>query len=295
MGSIEEMEAALDAMEGIADDGGELTDNLAREARVRSAYLGWCKDFGKESDETRFQVFMSNFLAMEEYANESGKMMTLNKFADYTEEEYITATTAVAAPIIEEEPAAPTIQELKAAAAEEKALVVVAEDVVTSVVKEDTKAEAKAVADAEAATKKEQEIAAKAEAAARKKDEATEKASVSASNLAATNEKERKERQAAQEKAAEKLRLENEATAIAAAKAIAEIEAAQTAKRRANEAKAAELALQQAKIAEAKQAKVSSTNTFTRFTPPVPATKKAEPIKPKAIPSPTPKAGKFGT
>ena len=123
MGSIEELEAALDAMEGIADDGGELTDNFAREARVRSAYIGWCKDFGKESDETRFQVFMSNFLAMEEYANESGKMMTLNKFADYTEEEYITATTTVTTPVIEEEAAAPTIQELKDAAAQEEALV----------------------------------------------------------------------------------------------------------------------------------------------------------------------------
>ena len=79
---------ALDSLEGIAEDGGELDpENLSREARVRSAYLGWCADFGKEPDEARFPQFSSNYLAMEAYANENGKEMTLNKFADCTEEE----------------------------------------------------------------------------------------------------------------------------------------------------------------------------------------------------------------
>ena len=40
--SVEELEVALDSMEGIAPDGGELeTSNIAREARVRDAYLNW--------------------------------------------------------------------------------------------------------------------------------------------------------------------------------------------------------------------------------------------------------------
>jgi hypothetical protein len=82
------MEIAMDKMEGIAEDGGELTDNLAREARVRSAYLDWCKQYGKSPDESRYPTFESNFLAMEEYAKESGKAMNLNKYADCTEEEY---------------------------------------------------------------------------------------------------------------------------------------------------------------------------------------------------------------
>ena len=38
--SVEELEVALDSLEGIAEDGGELDpENLSREARVRSAYL----------------------------------------------------------------------------------------------------------------------------------------------------------------------------------------------------------------------------------------------------------------
>jgi hypothetical protein len=87
--SVEELEAAIDEMDGIAPDGGPLEgDNLAREARVRSAYLDWCKEYGKESDETRFQQFSSNYLEMEEFAKESGKEMALNEYADCTEEEY---------------------------------------------------------------------------------------------------------------------------------------------------------------------------------------------------------------
>lgn len=82
----------MDTMEGIAEDGSELTDGLAREARIRSAYLQWCKDYDKEPDEARFPTFSSNFLAMEEYAGEAGKEMSLNAYADMTEEEYLAAT-----------------------------------------------------------------------------------------------------------------------------------------------------------------------------------------------------------
>jgi hypothetical protein len=92
MDSVEEMEAAIDAMEGIAEDGGQIeSDNLAREARLRSAYMEWCKEYGKKVDESRFPQFSSNYLAMEEYAKQSGKDFVLNEFADCTEEEYAKA------------------------------------------------------------------------------------------------------------------------------------------------------------------------------------------------------------
>jgi hypothetical protein len=91
--SVDELEVAMDTMEGVAEDGGELTDGLAREARIRSAYIQWCKDYEKEPDESRFPTFSSNFLAMEEYASESGKEMSLNSYADMTEEEYLAATS----------------------------------------------------------------------------------------------------------------------------------------------------------------------------------------------------------
>lgn len=88
------MEAAIDSMQGIAEDGVEKSDNIAREARIRSAYIDWCKDFGKESDESRFKVFADNFLIMEKFAEESGKEMTLNQYADCTEGEYKAAAEA---------------------------------------------------------------------------------------------------------------------------------------------------------------------------------------------------------
>jgi hypothetical protein len=89
LGSVEELEAAIDSMDGIADDGSMLEqENLAREARIRSAYLDWCKEFGKKSDESRFPTFSQNFLDMEEFAKESGKEMQLNEYADFSEAEY---------------------------------------------------------------------------------------------------------------------------------------------------------------------------------------------------------------
>jgi len=59
--------------------------------------MDWCKEYGKEPDEARFPTFSSNFLAMEEYANENGREMVLNKYADCTEEEYrqLTQTAGV--------------------------------------------------------------------------------------------------------------------------------------------------------------------------------------------------------
>jgi hypothetical protein len=94
--SVEELEVALDSIEGIAEDGGELdTTNISREARIRSSYMDWCKKYSKTPDESRFPTFSKNFLAMEEYARENNKEMILNKYADCTEEEYIAITTPV--------------------------------------------------------------------------------------------------------------------------------------------------------------------------------------------------------
>lgn len=89
--SVEELEMALDSLEGIAPDGGELEpepDNLAREARVREAYFKWCTLWNKNPDESRFRSFSNNFLLMEQYAKESSKEMTLNQYADFTKQEY---------------------------------------------------------------------------------------------------------------------------------------------------------------------------------------------------------------
>ena len=57
MDSVEELEQALDAMAGIDTDGGEIDTSDVREARVRSAYLDWCKEYGKTADESRFSTF----------------------------------------------------------------------------------------------------------------------------------------------------------------------------------------------------------------------------------------------
>ncbi len=156
-------------MDGIAADGGELDPtNVSREARVRSAYLEWCKEYGKETDESRFPTFTSNFLAMEEYAKENGKTMQLNMYADCTEEEYASLVngsapepeavngSADAAPVavVEEEE---DTSEADAKAAEAKA-----------------EAEAKAAAAAEAKAKADAETKAAAEAKAKEEAEAGE-------------------------------------------------------------------------------------------------------------------------
>jgi len=88
--SVEDLEAAIDGMDGIAEDGGELDPaNTSEDTDVRSAYINWCKEFGQETDESRYPTFMFNYLAMENLANESGKAMELNIYADFSEEEFI--------------------------------------------------------------------------------------------------------------------------------------------------------------------------------------------------------------
>jgi len=56
--------------------------------RVRAAYSNWCRTYKKEPDEGRFPKFKSNYIIMEKLANEQGREVTLNEFADCTPSEY---------------------------------------------------------------------------------------------------------------------------------------------------------------------------------------------------------------
>lgn len=228
--SVEELEAAIDSLEGIAPDGGELEpENLAREARVRSAYLEWCKEYEKDPDETRFTQFSSNYLQMEEYAQESGKAMLLNEYADCTEEEYVQRTTGVV-PAVEKksepEVDAEVEEEMKPSAEDEAAAAKVKADEEAKI-KAEQEAAVKVKADEEAKSKAAAEAAAKAKAAAEAKkaeEEKAEKYLAEKARLAAMTdeeirqeiEKEKTERQNAQAKALEKERQAQEAAAIAA-------------------------------------------------------------------------------
>ena len=131
----------MDALEGIDEEGIQGPDKLAQEARVRSAYMEWCKDNGKEVDESRFPVFFDNFLVMEDFAKESGKPMTLNKYADCTEEEYKALTTGG-----EKSAAVPTknVADLDAQVAEAVAEAAFAEAAVKAAAAESAASDAKA-------------------------------------------------------------------------------------------------------------------------------------------------------
>lgn len=260
--SVEELEVALDSLEGIADDGGELEgENLSREARVRSAYLDWCKQYDKKPDEDRFPIFSFNYMAMEDYAKSSGKEVTLNAYADRTEEEYEKLQSRKGGQV----GSATVVDEVAAAAAEAAAE---AERV-------KARAEARAKAEAErkvreAAAAKERELAAEraekraAEERKRQKElqakllALKEWQSKSEAERRALTEKEKAERQKAQELELEKLRQEKESEAIRAAREAAEREAAQVAKRRAQDEEAARIARQQAREWEEKQQRLAA-------------------------------------
>jgi hypothetical protein len=77
-------------MDGIGEDGVKLYPaNLAREARVRSSYLEWCKENDRLPNENRYPVFESNYLEMENFSKESGTEMQMNAYADCLEEESV--------------------------------------------------------------------------------------------------------------------------------------------------------------------------------------------------------------
>jgi hypothetical protein len=151
--SVEDLELAIDEMEGISEDGTMMeSDNLAREARVRSSYMEWCKEYNKQQDESRFPQFYKNFLEMEQFALESGKDMVLNEYADFTEEEYAKLTSAK--------------EEAEAAASKAKAE---EESAAKAKAQEDAAAEAKAAAAKEAAARAQADARKKAEEEERKK------------------------------------------------------------------------------------------------------------------------------
>ncbi len=55
---------------------------------VREIYYQWCNVYGKNPEDSRFEIFKNNFISMERIANKRGETMKLNKWYDCTEEEY---------------------------------------------------------------------------------------------------------------------------------------------------------------------------------------------------------------
>eukprot|EP00523_Entomoneis_sp_CCMP467_P000326 CAMPEP_0168746372 /NCGR_PEP_ID=MMETSP0724-20121128/15114_1 /TAXON_ID=265536 /ORGANISM="Amphiprora sp., Strain CCMP467" /LENGTH=952 /DNA_ID=CAMNT_0008794143 /DNA_START=161 /DNA_END=3019 /DNA_ORIENTATION=- len=255
MDSVEELEDALDAMNGIADDGGELesSGDIAREARAREAYLGWCKKFNKQEDEARYPTFVENFLSMEKFAQETGKEMNLNEYADCTEAEFL----AIQKEKKKSEPApAPATMPKPVPVASAPAEKLTPQ----KMLEKRLEAEAKVRAETEAAEKKRQEAK---EALMKAQAEARAVAAKEEEERRKEIEKEQKARQAAQDKAAAKFEADSTAAAIAAAKEAAEREAAQVAKRRADAEKAAELLRKKNAEWEAKQKRVAASSAKT--------------------------------
>lgn len=104
-------------VEARIEDGNEpLPISSASDARIRSAYMEWCKKYDKTADESRFVTFSFNFLLMEDYARENNKEMILNRYADCTEEEYISITSGSAyVPSKAEDPLRTTVTASKVA------------------------------------------------------------------------------------------------------------------------------------------------------------------------------------
>jgi len=63
----------------------EMTDD--DDARIRLAYIDWCRKYDKIVDDSRFQTFLSNFLTKEKYCKEKGWEMVLDEYTDCTMEE----------------------------------------------------------------------------------------------------------------------------------------------------------------------------------------------------------------
>ena len=65
--------------------------------RVKDIYYQYCNVYSKDIEESRFQIFLPNFLRKEAQAKESGKPLEMNKWYDCTEEEYLVGIQAEAA------------------------------------------------------------------------------------------------------------------------------------------------------------------------------------------------------
>ena len=169
------------------EEQGELSD--------RDEYARWCRTYGKQEDDTRYEIFLSNFQSMKEYSKKTGKPMKMTSYADLTAEEYIKAVAED-----QEERERMKIEAYKAKKAKELA--------------EQQEAYEKMKMETEAfKAKKEKERA----------------------DAAAAAEKERKERELERQKAETQKKKDIELAAIAAAKVEQERQAAMIAKIRALE------------------------------------------------------------
>ena len=187
---------------------GLTTPDDVGESAIREAYENWCRMYGRQEDESRYQVFQTNYLKMQEYAQKTGKPMRLTSFADLTKEEYDAQVKSDTKRILEEERVRKESEERR-----ERELA------------DETKRNALQKLEAKEAYEKSKKEA--QEFKAKKAKELAE--------AAAAAERERKARQAELEKAAQKRLEEVEAAAIAAAKMEQETQAALAAKSRALE------------------------------------------------------------
>jgi hypothetical protein len=291
--SVDELEVALDSLNGIAPDGGELEGGgeIAREARIREAYLNWCKEFGKRPDESRFPDFSNNFLLMEQYSKETAKEMTLNQYADFTKEEYEALVTGSSAKTSTKIPASATTPAEKGMSAKEIAeqgarMKKSLEAALEAAAKAALEAKEKAAKQIEVARREidgsadetpeereerlkrqaeldEKDRQMKAEARARKAKEIEEKAKLEAEKRAQI-EKEQAARQKELENELEKQKAQAETEAIAAAKAQAEREAALASQRAYYEVQAAEIARKKAREFEEQQRKNAQAKVFSK-------------------------------
>eukprot|EP00535_Pseudo-nitzschia_heimii_P004551 CAMPEP_0197176980 /NCGR_PEP_ID=MMETSP1423-20130617/2738_1 /TAXON_ID=476441 /ORGANISM="Pseudo-nitzschia heimii, Strain UNC1101" /LENGTH=1486 /DNA_ID=CAMNT_0042626447 /DNA_START=168 /DNA_END=4625 /DNA_ORIENTATION=- len=55
---------------------------------IHTAYQEWCKNFKKEADSFRFEIFSRNYKIAEEFHKKHGTPLMLNEFSDLTEVEY---------------------------------------------------------------------------------------------------------------------------------------------------------------------------------------------------------------
>jgi pyruvate/2-oxoglutarate dehydrogenase complex dihydrolipoamide acyltransferase (E2) component len=65
--------------------------------RVKDIYYQYCNVYSKDIEESRFQIFLPNYLYKEAQAKESGKPLEMNKWYDCTDEEYKVGIQAEAA------------------------------------------------------------------------------------------------------------------------------------------------------------------------------------------------------
>ena len=59
-----------------------------QKSQILSAYFEWCKTYGKEPDETRFEQFSRNYSRMEAVARQTGQFPAMNAFSDFSEDEF---------------------------------------------------------------------------------------------------------------------------------------------------------------------------------------------------------------